>query len=143
MNNEEKMHSINLKLNSRVSKNMLGALRLGLTLQNMCADMHYSSVNGSDPVAMRYTSNITYVIGEIQKQTGLNREDEYGGHAVDIFINDIWRYVGKMCKKMDKAHKELEKEECGRLVKIEQDLKKKLGRTPTQKEMIKRIEETN
>lgn len=132
----EKEVTIKLKMPRFCAEQMMGALRLGLTVESMCADMVMCSLQSFDTHSMKYGSNIAWIIKQIGKQTKLTRKHEDYGYAYDEPMEVLMKFSSEEAKKGEKAYFKWEREEHKRIKEIEKKLKQKLGRKPTTDEVI-------
>jgi len=137
---KEKEITVKLKLPMFYWERVMGALRLGLSFESMCADLTMSGIQTSDTHSMRYTSSMAYVIDEIGKKTKLKRDDEDYGYAGKDATKVIADFVNKECDKYEKEYFKMEAKRHKEILKSLKALKKKLGRNPTEREEIKELE---
>lgn len=77
---------------------LLGALRLGILLEDWCASIVQNSINTFDHHSERWTSSVDYIAEQIAEQTGvMDEETEYASSAV---LKYIGKWVGAECKRL-------------------------------------------
>lgn len=77
---------------------LLGALRLGILLEDWCASIVQNSINTFDRHSERWTSSVDYIAKQIIDQTGvMDEETEYASSAV---LQYIGKWVGAQCKRL-------------------------------------------
>lgn len=85
----------------------LGAMRLGIWLEDWCAALVQTDINSYDTHSGRWILQVGSIIDQIKKQTGINKEDkEYGSSAV--WLKEINRWVAKQCQINEKNIQRIE-----------------------------------
>lgn len=77
---------------------LLGALRLGILLEDWCASIVQNSINTFDHHSERWTSSVDYIAKQIIEQSGvMDEETEYASSSV---LKYIGKWVGAQCKSL-------------------------------------------
>ncbi len=93
---------VTITIDKRFIPCLLGALRLGVWLEDWCACLVQSAIGTYDSHSRRWCNTIIHLIVSIKEQTGADQEwKEYA--ESDVTIEDIAKWVEAKCAEYSRA----------------------------------------
>lgn len=92
----EEEKTITIKATGTEFKNLFGAIRLGIWLENWCTWLHCVSLNDGDIASSKWMMRALYCQSD-EKRTGIKNEWKNFGEE-DNLIELLDNYVNKKCK---------------------------------------------
>ncbi len=108
MNTKQHQETVTISLPKESISSLLGALRLGIWLENWCANLCMTGIGTYDSHSWRWSKHILNAMDLIKKQTGIQDEfKEYG--ECNGFLDEMADWVNKQCDQNMKSFEESEK----------------------------------
>lgn len=95
----ENNKKINMELDASQVPYLLGAIRLGIWVNDWCAALSYSVRRTVDTRAGRSISHMTQIIDQIKQQTSISHEMKPDAHS--FAMKQIVDLISKECKKFE------------------------------------------
>ena len=95
---QEKVKKITIEVTERELSYLLGAIRLGVWLEDWCAGLAQTAINSYDTHSIKWCIRVLKILDEMKKQSKVTEEwKEYG--EVDYAIDVIGKFVEEECEK--------------------------------------------
>ena len=108
MNIKQLEENVMISIPKAYVPHLLGALRLGLRLENWCASLCMTEIGTYDSWSRHWSGNISHMINSTKEQTGV--QDEFKAYGCsEGWLDEMSVWVDGQCRQNTKRFEESEK----------------------------------